>query len=274
MRTRIAGGAALGRTLAVRVPPWLAARRNRARYRILDEPQLARTRRGERVFIFGSGWSINDLTDDDVALMSQHDTLGFNWFVHQRVIRMDYHLIRGIPDTDFNPAVWRPQLAEYFRLVRENVNYANTVFLVQSGLRAINGNRALGYRYLPEGSRVFPWRTNDRASTPSRSFEDGLVHVHSTLEECVNFAYILGWREIVLVGVDLYDRRYFWLDRDETRSVDKLRSATAAEPHSRASTGMIELLGSWTKLFAADGVSLSVYDSRSLLSQSLPVFER
>jgi hypothetical protein len=262
----------LGRSLPVRVPPWLAALRGRRRYRLLDEGALRATRRSDTIFVFGSGWSINALTDEDRARFEQHDTLGFNWFVHQRVVRMDYHLIRGIPDTDLDAAVWRPQLDEYFRLIRENPLYAETVYLVQAGLRAINGNRALGYRYLPEGSRVFLWRTNDGATLPSRSFADGLVHANSTLEECVNFAYLLGWRQIVLVGIDLYDRRYFWLDRDETRSVDVRRDATAEQPHSRAASGMIALLGRWAEQFGREGVRLSVYNAQSLLAETLPVY--
>ncbi len=262
----------LVRSLPVRVPPWLAAARNRSRYRLLDERGLRATRRGETIFVFGSGRSVNELTSEDVEHFEAGETLGFNWFVHQRLVRMDYHLIRGIPDTDLDPDVWRPQLDEYFRLIRENPLYAETVYLVQSGFRAINGNRAVGYRYLPPGSRVFLWKTNDRATSPSRSFAEGLVHANSTLEECVNFAYLLGWRRIVLVGVDLYDRRYFWLDPDETRSVDVRRRATAANPHSRASSGMVELLGRWAEAFAREDVELSVHNPRSLLTRTLPVY--
>ena len=201
-----------------------------------------------------------------------HDTLGFNWWVHQRFVRTDYHLIRGIPDTDLDPAVWRPQLEEYFRLIRENPRFADTVLLVHSGFRAINGNRAIGYGYLPTRNPVFLWRTRIRLGPPSRSFAEGLVHGQSTIQEAVNFAYLLGWRRIVLVGVDLYDRRYFWLPPDETRSVDARRGATAAEPHVQGAMGLVETLAEWHDWLRDRGVELLVYNPRSLLSGTLPVY--
>lgn len=274
VRTRGSDVRSALRVQPVRVAPWLVALAARRRYRTLSEHELSRTRRSDTIFVFGSGSSINELTPGELRRFEEHQTLGFNWFVHQEFVRMDYHLIRGIPDTDLDLSVWKPQLDEYFRLIRGNPRYTDTVFLVQTGYRAINGNRTLGYRYLPAGSRVFLWRTNTRATMPSRSFADGLVHANSTLEECVNFAYLVGWRRIVLVGVDLYDRRYFWLDEDETRSVDVRRDATAEHPHSRASSGMVELLGRWRAAFAREGVELEVYNPRSLLAAVLPVYER
>ena len=61
-------------------------------------------------------------------------------------------------------------------------------------------------------------------------------------------AYITpaGWRHIVLVGVD--DSRYFWAPPDST--------------------------GRWARLLAAGGVTLSVYNPRSLLRDVTSVYER
>lgn len=260
------------RSFPARVRPWLAARRSLGTYRGLDEPALRATRRSDTVFVFGSGASLNDLRPDELAAISRYDTLGFNWFVHQDFVRCDYHLIRGIPDTDLDTKVWRPQVEEYCRLIRESPRFRDTVFLVQTGFRATNGNRIVGLRLLPEGARIFLWRTNTRAVEPGGTFADGLTHGHSTLQECINFAFLLGWREIVLVGVDLYDRRYFWLPEDEARSVDVRRRAAAGDSHSRAGSGMVVALGAWRRWLEARGVQLSVYNPRSLLAAELPVF--
>jgi hypothetical protein len=262
------------RLFPLRLGPWLRFQANRRAYRVLDEEQLRRTRRSDTVFVFGSGASLNELADDEWGRIAAHDTLGFNWWVHQRFVRTDYHLIRGIPDTDLDPDVWRPQLTEYFRLIRTNPLFAETVFLVHSGFRAINGNRAIGYRLLPERNPVFLWRTRMGVELPSRSFADGLVHGQSTLLEAVNFAYLLGWKRIVLVGVDLYDRRYFWLPTGATRSVDERREATAADPHFQAGTGLVETLGAWRASLRAEGVELEVYNPRSLLAAAVPLYDR
>jgi hypothetical protein len=257
----------------LRVPPWLAALRGARSYRLLDEEELRATRRSDTVFVFGSGWSLNEISDVEWRAIERCDTFGFNWFVHQRFVRCDYHLIREIPDDDRDAAVWRAQLAQYFDLLRTNPLFADTVYLVHGGFRAINGNRTIGYGYLPPGSRVFRWRSNKLADLPTTSFRRGLTHGHSTLQECVNFAFLLGWRRIVLTGVDLYDRRYFWLPRDETRSIDVRRGASSAEEHARAASGMVESLGRWRGWLGERGVELSVHNPLSLLAGRLPVWQ-
>lgn len=261
------------RLVHIRFGPWLRATANRRSYRMLGEDELRARRRSETVFVFGSGWSLNEIAADEWTDIARHDTFGFNWFVHQRFVRCDFHLIRGIPDTDLDPAVWRPQIEEYGRLIRSNPCFAETAFLVHGGFRAINGNRTIGYRLLPESSPVFRWRTNVRADLPGESFRAGLSHGHSTLQEAVNAAHLLGWTRIVLAGVDLYDRRYFWLPRDESRSVDLRREARATDPHARAASGMIDALGRWGDWLRERGVALLVHNPRSLLAGTLPVYD-
>lgn len=256
----------------IRIEPWLRFVARKHRYELLDEQELRRTRRSDTVFVFGSGASLNDLTPAEWAEIERHDTLGFNWWVHQRFVRTDYHLIRGIPDTDLDPRVWRPQVAEYFRLLRDNPLFERTIFLVHSGFRAINGNRAIGYQLLPEQSRVFLWRSSIRVGLPSGSFREGLVHGQSTIQECINFAYLLGWKRIVLTGVDLYDRRYFWLQQGETRSVDERRGANAEEPHIQAAMGLVATLADWRAWLHRAGVELEVHNARSLLAAALPIY--
>ena len=258
----------------LRLAPWLRSLAARRAYRLVDPDELRGRRRSDTVFVFGSGASLNDVAEDEWRAIAAHDTFGFNWFVHERFVRCDFHLIRGIPDTDVDPAVWKPQLAEYFRTIAENPCFAETAFLVQRGFGAINGNRALGYRLLPPDRPVLRWRSSRAPleALPSRSFADGLVHGHSTLQDAVNAAYLLGWRRIVLTGVDLYDRRYFWLPAGETRPLDAARGAAAASAHSRADTGMIAALGRWREWLAREGVELVVHNPRSLLAEVLPVY--
>jgi hypothetical protein len=260
------------RALTVQVYPWAMTKLRRGRYRFLSEDELRARRRSDTVFVFGSGASLNDVTAETWEEIAAHDTLGFNWFVHQRFVRCDFQLIRGIPDTDFVRSTWKRQLDEYFSLLRESPLFAETVFCVQMGLRATNGNRALGFRYLPAGAEVFQWRTNTRRREPAERFEDGLTHAHSVLSEAVNLAYLTGWKRIVLAGVDLYDRRYFWLPPEEARTVDSRRGATAADAHTQSSTGLIELLGDWRRRFSETGVSLEVLNPRSLLTATLPLY--
>jgi hypothetical protein len=256
------------RRLPVRVRAWRAFQSSRQHYTILDEQAVRRTRKSDTIFIFGSGWSLNQISAAEWERIAAHDTLGFNWFVRQAFVRVDYQLVREITGDDLDSSQWRADLAEYFDLVCRNPQFADTIFLVQSGFRALNGNRALGYRYLPASHRVFLWRSVNGRSEPTLSLSEGLAHRHGTLNECVNFAMLLGWRHIVIAGVDLYDRRYFWLPRDEPRSGD----ATVEGMHNTAKAGLVEGLGRWRELLEARGHHLYCYNPRSLLVPTLPVW--
>jgi hypothetical protein len=257
----------------VRFGPWIRFQLNRRHYRIITEDELFATRRSDTLFIFGSGYSINDLTEDECRYFEQHDTLGFNWFVHQRLVRCDYHLIRGIPDTDFDAKLWKPQIRTYFSLIATNPYYRSTLFLVQTQFRAVNGNRAIGFRLLPTENKVYLWRTTRRRDY-SPSLRLGLAHAYSVLSECVNFGFLMGWKEIVLVGVDLYDRRYFWLAPDQTKPLETRRNATFDQIHSTAARGVIGHFGRWAREFERHGVKLFVYNPRSLLAGTLSVYPR
>ena len=94
--------------MRVRADAWLRNRTGRSRYRGLDEGELAATKKSSTLFVFGSGRSLADLPDASWRHFEAHDTLSFNWFPHQRYVRVDYHLIREIAADDFQPRIWRP----------------------------------------------------------------------------------------------------------------------------------------------------------------------
>jgi hypothetical protein len=258
------------RRRAAATPTWVVAKRRLRDRRILSADQVAAMRRSQTVFIFGSGGSLNEIPAAEWEQIARHDTFGFNWFMHQAFVRCDFHLIRQMADGE--RALWEPQLREYCSLIDSNPRYDETVLLVQHEWQARGANLALQLGIFPHRQPVLPWHTN-RVDSLSRSFADGLVHGSSTLFDSVNAAYLLGWGQIVLVGVDLYDRRYFWLPDGETRGVDRLRSASFADAHTQASSGLTEYLRGWAQTLAEDGVGLSVYNPRSLLAEALPIFE-
>lgn len=252
----------------IRLRAWLAFARNVGRYRPLTEAELRRTRKSDTVFIFGSGYSLNEMGAAEWRAIERHDTLGFNWFVRQQFVRCDYQLVREIGPTDLDDATWRRYLNDYFDLLRSNPRFSRAVLLIQTGFRATNGNRAIGLGLIPDESLVFLWRSIPNDDAPSLSFRRGLAHGQGTLSECINFALLMGWTTIVLVGVDLYDRRYFWLQRDEPRpddpQIDRL--------HNTVLGGVVESVGRWRAQLEARGVRLFVYNPRSLLIDVLPVW--
>lgn len=252
----------------VRLRAWLGFKRNISRYRIISEQELRQTRKGDTVFIFGSGYSLNAISASEWQAIAEHDTLGFNWFVRQHYVRCDYHLVRETGGSDLDDASWRGYLFDYFDRLRDNPCFSNAVLLIQTGFRATAGNRAVWLSLIPPEHRVFLWKSID-TTVPSTSFTEGLAHGAGTLHECINFAALMGWTRIVLAGVDLYDRRYFWLRADEARPDDP---ATIDAVHQTALGGVVDSVGAWHDQLRHRGVELYVYNPKSLLTKVLPVW--
>jgi hypothetical protein len=79
----------------------------------------------------------------------------------------------------------------------------------------------------------------------------------------------MGFRRIVLAGVDLYDRGYFWLEEGERRD----NVPEGAVEHEFPTTGaVVELFRRWRELLELQGIDLVVYNRRSRLAEVLPEF--
>jgi len=263
---------------------WAKVARGRSRYRIVAPSDARAARRSDTVFVFGSGYSLNDVTAETWAHFAEHDTFGFSGFVFQRWIRTDFHLIRG---WDYggpgSSRRWFVSHRAYADEIRVNAHYANTIFIVQDEYSAVAGRTIVGYRLLHEGASVLPYRTALKTrALPSEAFAEGLCHANGTLSDVVNAAYLFGWRHIVLVGVDLYDSRYFWGPPDATLVFDDrgrmvpseraIRGHAWNERHNTAANGVVELMRTWREWLAVRGVQLSVHDRRSLLANVLPLY--
>jgi len=259
-----------------RAEAWLQNLTGRRNYRNLSETALRATRRSDTLFVFGSGSSINDITAAEWRHIEAHDTLSFNWFVHQHHVRADYHLVREVAPSDVDDRVWKPALQEYGNLISTNPRYAETVFLVQAGWRAVNCNRVVGLGVLPRAVRVFRFtnRARDRYEPPSASFARGLVHCGNTLGDCVNFGYIMGWRRIVVAGIDMYDHRYFWMPPDQMRPALAIgRPELGLLDPFPAARRLIDIFARWRAFLDERGVTLLVYNPRSLLAEAMSVYQ-
>ncbi len=266
---------------AALVDSWARDRLNRKRYAVLDEARVRAARRSERVFVFGGGASMNDISPDEWDAMAEHDTFGFNAFYWQQWIRVDFQLFRGGAYGSLHPSHRAEELAG---ALRANTLFADTIYLMQDDFLGHYANFVVGRRYLPAGARLFRYRTAPGLGLPTRSFAEGIRHAPGTLVDAVNCAYCLGWKEIVLVGIDLYDSRYYWLPPDKTLTYDTAtnsvvpgdvnaaRGNRAGDRHNTAAAGIVELMDEWTRALAAQGVRLSVYNPKSLLADVMPAF--
>jgi hypothetical protein len=267
---------------ALLVDAVIRERAGRHRYRELTTAQLVASRRSDTVFIFGSGYSLNAITAEHWSHIAAHDTFGFTAFTYQNWVRTDFHLIRGGVEGSL---VWRAYAEDFCRTLNDNPRFADTTLILQGEYFAMFANQILGYGLIRPGTRIYRYRTRRGEGAPSLSFGDGIRHAAGTLCDAVNVAVCMGWPNIVLAGVDLYDTRYFWLPPDETYGLDpetgllnpaavNHRGSTPADVHNTARNGVVRIMSEWrTFLERERGIRLSVFNPRSLLADVMPVYQ-
>lgn len=266
------------------VNAWIREKVYRKAYKIYDESKLRATRKSDKVFIFGSGYSINDISDREWNHFEQHDTLGFSGFVYQKKIHIDYHLIRGWVETMDGALTWRNHTIDYAEALNNNEYFRDAILIMQGEYLAQFCNSLIGYRYLRTGWKIWRYITARGEIFPTKALKSGLNHLNGTLCDVVNFAYCMGWKEIVLVGVDLYDSRYFWLNADETLDVcnetgtliPSKRNKIGClydQSHNTAVNGIVETMGKWVQMFLEEEIHMSVYNPISLLADIMPVYK-
>lgn len=227
----------------------------------------------DTVFIMGSGGSVNDISDDDWGLIQEGaDTLSFNYFFRGEFVPIDFHIVREA--TSGCGVLWRHAgINTYFDLLNANPCYDETSFFVLRDTRATDSIWGVYVLDRLDDVPICPYQ-NDRSRALPGEDIDSIAHNVATLFDAINLAYLMGYSDIVLVGVDLYDRQYFWLEEDEVREVDRERDASASDRHNTANP-VLQVMPSWRDFLEERDVDLYVENPRSLLhtKEVLPHFD-
>jgi hypothetical protein len=240
-------------------------------------------------YIFGSGSSLNDISQDEwESIKKSGDVFSFNDFIKSNFIDIDFHVIREFSGSKlFNPKL---------KLLSKITNRLNTCINIKefnevyqdiiTNKRMINTNFIYLKDYKSGGAIFFRWiygknlkptlfysnlYNRKRSWPPSESYE-GIPHGAATLMDMINICYIAGYSKIVLVGVDLYDRKYFFLQSNETRKYDKLIGKNYSDSHETAKH-VIDQISKWAQFLNERNKSIWVYNKKSLLNKVIPIYE-
>jgi hypothetical protein len=195
-----------------------------AKLPLLQELRLSPLKTSDTVFILGSGWSINEISDERWSAIRRHDSIGFNfWPVHPFVPRIfvfenlctglqqdlyraffttierradDYERVVKIA-TEPHPQSKRQLLHELPPAFRKNLYVGYTSPLVARSSAELES----GMRYL-RGNGMF---------TPGNSLE-WLFKYGGSVIAMLSLAVKMDYRRVVLCGIDLGKQDYFYHD--------------------------------------------------------------
>jgi hypothetical protein len=203
--------------------------------KVLSQQQFRDRKKSNRLVIYGSGGSINAITDSQSKLLNERDSLAFNWFCKHKTIVPSFFLIReqaNIPKRVTKDET--PQLL--IDLI--NKRYRGTCFVVHD--LSEHSPHAFPYHTktaLIEGDGVIV-KDRQKGSLKQNLYDEGVYHGATTLMNTLHVAGFLGYEEVLFAGVDLYDSRYFWLPQDKARENIQKKGCDVNDTHPVAKNAL------------------------------------
>lgn len=263
----------------------------------VNELQIKDYKKSDKLFILGSGYSITSLNEKDWEHIKTHDSIGFNaWVFHDHTPTYycmetptksaHFDAILNALNTKKKQYAKVPFIIQYQHLIKSTNNYKN--------LELPKENVYYNAPFMPNTTskyllkKLLQWW----ASKHSKNMH-WLIHYSGSLSYIVAMGYMMGYKEIVLLGVDLNDSRYYFQDQganEGSKKYAKIHESTMKDMN-RMATGSIHdtvnikrtinygclpidgYLYSFNKIMRKKGVKLSIGNKKSRLSEGLPVYE-
>lgn len=188
----------------------------------------------DTLFILGSGYSINTLSDEQLQIIEKHDSFGFNfWPIHPLVPTLYFGEVID-PELD---AVSKEAYHRFGELATSRPDYSMVPKLISD----VNEKTQTHWGIFPESWQkelyalqtlpIFA-RNEEEVVNALRILQrldffsqtDVVLKYRATVVMLVALAHTLGYRKIVLCGFDITDPRYFYHDPRYTSWNDFLSS--------------------------------------------------
>ena len=255
---------------------------------IIDFKSLKENKKTDKLFIFGSGASIKEIDDEAWKKINAYDSLGFNGTFRLEKVDFNYHILRAgneSPNIDGNFLNDEITYAKYIMtIINKNIYLKKTIFLFSRGISQHFPNLLLGYKFWNKNNLIYRYNTNKFDKYPKGNISRGLIHRIGTLMDAITFGYHMGYKEIILVGIDLYNNEYFWTEKNKTTRYDRalgvevdsnndFDGVNVNDPHNTVNNGIINSVDEWGIYFKKKNIKLSIYNPKSLLNKVLPIFK-
>lgn len=242
-------------------------------------------KKSDTLFILGSGPSVRKIKDWNT--IKKYDCVGFNfWCFHNFV--PNYYFVEA-------PASQKALNVLKKILTIRSKDYKKTVFFNRKRWKS-NILDQFFEKYKHTYYHIFSIRLNIQSKIIFKKFLDSKLFQYikkffffkqgvSTIEEVVFFAYVMGYKKIVLCGVDLNSNDYFfddknfkhiktkniYLPKDHTEDHKKIHMSNDPK---RCKGGIIlnDVLQIYQKYVFKKDMRIFIYDNGSALKKILPLW--
>ena len=249
-------------------------------YKRYDKIEFSKIRdsikKSDTVVIYGTGSSILDISEEQWKELREYNSISIGSFAQfNKYIDIDINHFREIGSYNYiykNSRVsnWQ-EMVEYAVNINNNDRKKSTIHLFQDGIIANASNRFICSEVMEFNSKYSMYTSNRKHSGKLSREYSKLSHINGSLGEAINIASQLKWKRIILAGIDLRDRQYFFLKENETVIWDLCRNEDATSKHNMAESTM-KHISSMEEELSHDNIELYVLNKKSLLASLLEVF--
>ncbi|MFW6009525.1 MAG: hypothetical protein ACOCP8_09705 [archaeon] len=249
----------------------------------INKGKFLNYKKSDTIVIYGSGYSINDLTKEDKEHLQNFDSIGFNWFCKSQ-IPTTFYLLReqttlkqkGLPNERSDDIL--NNIRQYYQdscLIIIDMLKSSNAWKGKRGWvfdSEVFDNEGIilqeKYYKLYKQQNYIPFF---RKATKIDIFNNHVMYATCTISNVFHIITWMGYKRIIFVGVDLYDHRYFWLSYNTLRQRTKAKKRTLNSKHFTAkfTLKMVEHL---TRVFPDK--KIFTYNNKSLLNNVIPVYNR
>jgi hypothetical protein len=189
----------------------------------LPHLDLSRLKASETVFILGSGPSINEISEDRWSMISQHDTIGFNWWPLHRVVPKIYVFESLQTNSELFPyfiRMFEQRAHDYRDTIKivsdvENIEFRGQ--LLYAAPEDFRRKMYLGLSVPVVARNVEELRRGFHFIRAKGGFAQGtsaqwLFKYGGSVIAMIALALRIGYKRIVLCGIDLGPQEYFYQD--------------------------------------------------------------
>ena len=249
---------------------------------------LKKSKKNKKIFILGSGPSINELNIKNFKEINNHYSIGVNkWIFHEFIT--NYYMIELSSDDILNEKL-RLRISSLL-----NNKKKNPIFLIQKGkanpkklenwMKGMNTNKVFTYEYLrpdtfKKNLKQQFINTLNYISKKNKKSNVITLGIGATIERSISLSLSLGCSQIILLGIDLKNTKVFWENNSNFKGIENSQKDYGLNGLHATATKRFGRMPVQKSILILDKIARQYYNSKiliatnkSLLSSKLEKYE-
>jgi hypothetical protein len=255
---------------------------NRKFYTIINSKKIRKIiKKSDTIVIYGTGSSINKIKKNEWKKLRKFNSISLGHFAehaYKKKINIDIVHIKEIGA--WGDIVNSSQLenikevVNYIEGCQKLKNFNKTIFLLQSGIPGKCSNYMIDNLLFKFKTNLSFYKNSQVLNNANKfiGYKNFLNGRCGSLSMAITFVIKLGWKNIILAGVDLVDNRYFYLKNNQTPQWNNKRKIKVNDPHSMKKR-TIEYINDFSKWSKSRDIKLHVLNKKNILADILPIYK-